>query len=283
MALDGQGHDGGTDLTMDALAPVLAAAIQHWADAGASASQIALLENTKLTIADLPDSGFLANTDANGITIDVNAAGWGWYVDPTPSNNSEYQTTAAPNDLFATSGSAVGPIDLLTVIEHELGHVLGLPDTSQDGVMNINLDTGERRLVTSSDVAQTSQSFVSDNGGQNFVFSEPHVPAPTTPTTTTPASSAQLAALHNADSFPAEWFAAGHFDPNAGGHGPSSTPSTDSHDIGGTLTFSSSSVFTSLSPTTPHVDVIIPDPHTVGTTTLPDPSHSATSHGGLLI
>jgi hypothetical protein len=39
------------------------------------------------------------------------------------------------------------------VVEHELGHILGLPDTGQAGVMNIALDSGERRLPAPADVA----------------------------------------------------------------------------------------------------------------------------------
>ncbi|MBR0783848.1 cadherin domain-containing protein [Bradyrhizobium iriomotense] len=300
LALGGQGHDGGTDLTMDALAPVLAAAIQHWADAGASASQIALLENTKLTIADLPDSGYLANTDANGITIDVNAAGWGWYVDPTPSDNSEYQTTATPNDLVATSGAAAGHIDLLTVLEHELGHVLGLPDTSQDGVMNVDLDTGERRLVTTADVAQatttqatttqattpqatTTQSdtsFMNASASQNFVFSEPHGPAPGAPTTTAPASATGFVDVHNTAAFPAAWLAASQFDPNAAPttHGPSGTPSSDTHQSGDFSVFSSPAI-----PPQGDVITIHPDVHALGTKILAGLWHFDTAHGYLLM
>ncbi|MDN5000401.1 cadherin domain-containing protein [Bradyrhizobium sp. GCM10027634] len=298
MALHGQGHDGGTDLTMNALAPVLVAAIQHWADAGASAAQIAQLENTKLSIADLPDSGYLANTGAKGITIDVNAAGWGWYVDPTPSDNSEYHSTAAPNDLVATSGDAASHIDLLTVLEHELGHVLGLPDTSLDGVMNLNLDTGERRLVTPADVAQAtplqpttsqnSNSFVSDNGGHNFVFSEPHIPAPTTstPVSSAPAWSAGLAALqaalHNADSFSFAWFAANHFQPSVAPTlpGPGGTPIGDTHQGGDLFVFSNPA---SGSPALQHADVIVsPETHPVSALNLPDFFHLAPFHFGLL-
>ena len=55
--------------------------------------------------------------------------------------------------MIATSGNAANHIDLLTVVEHELGHILGLPDSGQTGVMNIALDSGERRLPDAADVA----------------------------------------------------------------------------------------------------------------------------------
>jgi len=285
MALHGQGA-GGANLTMGELAPVLAAAIQHWADAGASAAQIGLLENTKLVIADLPNSGFLANTDDNGITIDVNAAGWGWYVDPTPSGNTEYHTTAIPNDLSATSGDAASHIDLLTVLEHELGHVLGLPDINQNGVMNVTLDTGERRLVTSSDVAQApaptqtpqvSNSFVSDHGGQNFVFATPPAWTPTAPTP--PASSSNSAVLLHAEAL----FGLGHFDLSslpAWLFSQSETTSINTQHGGDLFVFSSPATG---STALQHADVIVnPDTHVFSASIVPDLSHLMSFHSGLL-
>ena len=50
-------------------------------------------------------------------------------------------------ELLASPGSAAAnDVDLLTVLEHELGHVLGLPDNAQDGdLMDITLGLGIRR------------------------------------------------------------------------------------------------------------------------------------------
>src|SRR5262249_41746688 len=71
------------------------------------------------------------------IWIDQTAAGYGWFIDPTPAADS-----ASP----AVPGSpAYGKIDLLTVVEHELGHELGFDDTAGDGLMSIFLGTGVRR------------------------------------------------------------------------------------------------------------------------------------------
>jgi hypothetical protein len=161
LALHGAGPGSSETLTMDELTPVLAIAIQHWADAGASAAQIAQLEHAASTIqiSDIFASAAVAQTDMNGqITIDANAAGWGWFVDSTPADNNEFHATSTANELAANGGAAASHMDLLTAVEHELGHVIGLDDSAATGVMNVNLDIGERRLVDPVDVAHANAS-----------------------------------------------------------------------------------------------------------------------------
>ena len=99
------------------------------------------------------------------ITIDTNAAGHGWFVDPTPSSNSEFThaVNAAGTDLFTDpTNAAAGHLDLLTTVIHELGHVLGLPDATSaadvNDLMYINLVDGERRLPDAADVAQAGEA-----------------------------------------------------------------------------------------------------------------------------
>jgi hypothetical protein len=57
---------------------------------------------------------------------------------------------AAPAEFHATPASpAAGRIDLLTVVSHELGHILGLPDLVNDhsgALMDEILEPGVRRL-----------------------------------------------------------------------------------------------------------------------------------------
>jgi hypothetical protein len=49
---------------------------------------------------------------------------------------------------------AADDVDLLTVLEHELGHVLGLPDNNQAGdLMDITLGLGVRRSPTAADLS----------------------------------------------------------------------------------------------------------------------------------
>jgi hypothetical protein len=71
------------------------------------------------------------------IWIDQDAAGYGWYL-PTAADDGAFP--AAPGS------PAFGKVDLLTVVEHELGHELGFDDTLGGGLMGVFLPTGTRRL-----------------------------------------------------------------------------------------------------------------------------------------
>src|SRR5207249_11256851 len=96
------------------------------------------------TIADLPDFE-LGFASGDAIWIDSNAAGCGWFVDPTPHNDSEFTTPGNQGEQ--------GHMDLLSVIAHEMGHVLGLDhDADPDDVMGEALAPGVRRMPTAADV-----------------------------------------------------------------------------------------------------------------------------------
>jgi VCBS repeat-containing protein len=154
---------GETHLSQAQLDSVVAAAIGQWALAGASANQLAALHATSFSVADL--SGNVVGEQSPGhITIDTDAAGHGWFVDPTPSDNSEFThaLNAAGTDLLTDpSNDAAGHLDLLTTVTHEMGHVLGLDDSTAtsdaNDLMYINLVDGERRLPDATDVAQANE------------------------------------------------------------------------------------------------------------------------------
>ena len=141
------GTGSGVQATESALEALREAAVQLWIDAGASDAQIAAMRAVELGVADL-FGGFLGQTNAGVITIDIDAAGIGWFIDATPYANEEF--AAGPDGLTALSGSeAAGGIDLLTAIAHELGHVVGLDDlygSDAEGVMDGFLAAGERNL-----------------------------------------------------------------------------------------------------------------------------------------
>ena len=61
------------------------------------------------------------------ITLDTDAAGYGWFIDSTPLSNDEFLPTADANIWKAKAGSAAeGKMDMLSVLLHEYGHSLGL-------------------------------------------------------------------------------------------------------------------------------------------------------------
>jgi hypothetical protein len=129
------------------LQPIVAAAEARWAAAGVSPVLIDRLKQMQIVVANLP-AGYLGLTEGNEILLSPNAAGLGWFVDPTPDEDEEFSPTAAPMQLQAVDSRAVDSIDLLTVVEHEMGHVLGMGDLdgSLDLLMSDRLGAGVRRI-----------------------------------------------------------------------------------------------------------------------------------------
>jgi hypothetical protein len=97
---------------------------------------LSVLRQVTVGIAAFPDP-WLGMAFPGAIWIDQTAAGYGWYLDPSPAGDSAFP--AAPES------PAYGKVDLLTVVEHELGHELGFEDTTGDGLMGVFLPTGVRR------------------------------------------------------------------------------------------------------------------------------------------
>ena len=95
------------------------------------------LSHVDVRIADL--AGPLLGMAGTGvITIDQDAAGYGWFIDPTPADDSEFGAVA--------QGPSRGRVDLLSVVAHELGHELGLDHDDGDDVMAEALPVGVRRV-----------------------------------------------------------------------------------------------------------------------------------------
>jgi hypothetical protein len=63
------------------------------------------LGGVTLNIADLP-GGAVGQTTGTSITLDTNAAGYGWYVDPNPVANTDFLPTSNPDVWMAKAGSA---------------------------------------------------------------------------------------------------------------------------------------------------------------------------------
>ncbi|MBI1915171.1 MAG: IPT/TIG domain-containing protein [Planctomycetes bacterium] len=140
---------GVADLTADALRPIVDAAIQRYAEAGVDAAGLAILRAEPVQIRDL-SGDLLGLTIPDGIVLDSDAAGYGWFVDATPGDDVEF-SAGGGTVLRATSGAALGRMDLLTVVTHELGHLLGRPDLDAavygNDIMADSLAPGVRRLL----------------------------------------------------------------------------------------------------------------------------------------
>jgi hypothetical protein len=79
------------------------------------------------------------------VQIDINGAGCGYFVDDSPLDDSEFALLAAGGGLQASAQSdAFGRIDLLSVVLHGLGHILGHDHGDEDGLMGATLETGVR-------------------------------------------------------------------------------------------------------------------------------------------
>ena len=65
----------------------------------------------------------------NTLWIDQDADGYGWFIDAT-AEDVEYSLLNGAGDLSAASGNVSNRMDLLTVLMNEMGHALGLSQTT---------------------------------------------------------------------------------------------------------------------------------------------------------
>jgi putative intracellular protease/amidase len=125
-------------LTAVQLQPLVTEALARWEAAGLGASQLAVLRAATIEIRDLQDTRTLGLGGGSTIILDDNAAGAGWYVDANPTTDDEFAAT-------------IDRVDLLTVIMHEHGHLLGLDDIQggpTGSLMSETLSTSVRRVPT---------------------------------------------------------------------------------------------------------------------------------------
>ena len=127
---------------------MLAVARLYWSQSGlVNSEDLTRLDDVTIEIADMPGL-LLGRSEGSTILLDSDAAGYGWFIDRTPGQNEEFHRGGSDQTLWlARNGNdAAGHIDLLTVIEHELGHILGF-DHVKTGLMKDDLQAGERKLV----------------------------------------------------------------------------------------------------------------------------------------
>ncbi len=150
------------DLTQDEVDAAVDEALNRFQAAGVPEADIDYLRTVHISVGDL--SGDLVGySTTRGIVLDVNAAGNGWFIDPTLGQDEEFAPSGA-GLLTAVNPAAMNRMDLLTVVMHELGHKLGLDDIHSqlhpDALMNDTLSTGTRRLPTSKEL---DEAFADDS------------------------------------------------------------------------------------------------------------------------
>jgi hypothetical protein len=144
-----------TDLTDEALAPLAAEAIARWTALLPAAYGDIDLSDLAFQVADLPD-GVLGQVTGTTILIDRDASGLGWFVDPTPADDAEFTWTGDPASLAALDGSdAAGRMDLLSVLMHEIGHVIGFDHRGSGELMSETLSVGWRLQPDADLLAET--------------------------------------------------------------------------------------------------------------------------------
>jgi RHS repeat-associated protein len=123
----------------DQIRPLLQEALARWETASVDTSELGSLD---VRIVDFPGAALGMSFD-HTIWLDVDAGGYGWYIDGTPGDDSE----------FASSNSVQPPgeMDLLSVLLHETGHLLGFRH-ADEGFMSGILLPGTRLTPDSAEL-----------------------------------------------------------------------------------------------------------------------------------
>jgi len=114
------------EITPNTLTAIIAEPIARWNKTKLAQDNAVDLQSTPVRLVDLPGR-ILGQAGDDFVLIDLDAAGHGWFIDATPADDLEFRTAEGLTER-ARSGDAAGRMDLLTVVMHEFGHILGLSD-----------------------------------------------------------------------------------------------------------------------------------------------------------
>ncbi len=157
------GQANAVAVTQAQVQALLPEAIAAWQAAGLDAADVRRLEGVQVQVGNLGTS-ILGLEAAGVITINQTAAGYNWYVNASTARARRSAWPARQARLAGPGSPAAGEVDLLTVLEHELGHVIGLSDNNQAGdLMDITLGLGVRRAPTAADVTTTIRTLSTIN------------------------------------------------------------------------------------------------------------------------
>jgi hypothetical protein len=154
LAAGGEGP-GAAAIGPDQLQSAVVAALARLSASGVDPALVSSLASAAYGLGALPP-GMLGEAAAGRVTLSADAAGRGWFIDPTPSRDEEFAPGGPGSPLVALPGSpAAGREDLLTAVLHEMGHLAGNPD-SGSGLMAASLAAGTRDTLALDHVFSTA-------------------------------------------------------------------------------------------------------------------------------
>ncbi|MDF1813217.1 MAG: autotransporter-associated beta strand repeat-containing protein, partial [Verrucomicrobiales bacterium] len=140
------------NLSEEEIQNITDAAVQRWSQTELTDAQRETLEAIEISVVDIEGLA-LGTTEGTHIYLDWNAAGSDWFIDETPFDDEEFEFAVSSTVFRDTDGEAQYGMDLLSVMMHEMGHVLGLEDVyasqQNQNLMFGGFTEGERRLPVS--------------------------------------------------------------------------------------------------------------------------------------
>ncbi len=182
-------------ITQQVVEQLAVSAAERWQSTGLTEEQTQALAGVQYQLADLAGN-HVGAAEGNVIRIDIDAAGRNWFVDDTPMEDEEFIAVPELGTMVAQVDSdAYERVDLLAILMHEQGHILGLPDIDdvsvQRDVMYGQWGESERRLPAAGQASGAEAgslegvhyaTYNSGNDGQHLLinstsdFSDPSAP-----------------------------------------------------------------------------------------------------------